>query len=179
MTTATDSMVIAKTILEQLGGRKFLVMTGAKNLMSIDGGLSLALPSRFATNGINRVTIEIDANDTYVVTFSKVWGSQHFGTIKKREKFTLTVIGLNEFESDWGLTTFVKMIDANGNVAMWKASGEVEMDLESTYIVTGTVKDHSVYRGVNQTVLSRCKCELVEPEASDEPVDPQMAELPY
>ena len=36
-------MSIAKTILEQLGGNKFRVMTGAKNLMGFENGLVMKL----------------------------------------------------------------------------------------------------------------------------------------
>jgi len=32
MSNNNESLVVAQTILEQLGGRRFLVMTGAKNL---------------------------------------------------------------------------------------------------------------------------------------------------
>ena len=31
-----------------------------------------------------------------------------------------------------------------------------------TYKVRGTVKEHSVYKNVKQTILTRCKCEEVE-----------------
>lgn len=75
MTTTTAT--IAQTILEQLGGRKFLVMTRAKNLMDCGNGLSFKLPSRFATGGINYVKIELDPSDTYTVTFGKIWGTNY------------------------------------------------------------------------------------------------------
>lgn len=88
--------------------------------------------------------------------------SQHFGTVKKREKFTLTVTGLNFFDNEWGLTTFVRFVDDNGNCASWKASGEVDMDIGDKYIVTGTVKEHGEYKGTKQTILTRCKCVKIE-----------------
>jgi hypothetical protein len=48
---------VAQTILEQIGGRRFLMMTGAKNLTSRADGLSMVLPdtrygkSRVSVNG--------------------------------------------------------------------------------------------------------------------------------
>ena len=71
----TDNQQIATTIMEQLGGRKFTVMTGAKNYTSIENGLKFSLPARFAKNGINRVTVELDWQDTYTVNFYRVRGA--------------------------------------------------------------------------------------------------------
>ena len=59
---------VAHTILTQLGGGKFLAMTGAKNLVGSDDTLAFKIP---ACNGINHVAITLDCNDTYRVTFSK------------------------------------------------------------------------------------------------------------
>lgn len=66
--------VIATTIMEQLGGNRFVAMTGAKHFMFDGPSLSFRLPSRFATGGINYVKIALDASDTYTMTFGKVWG---------------------------------------------------------------------------------------------------------
>jgi hypothetical protein len=91
--------------------------------------------------------------------------SEHFGTIKKREVFELTVTGSNSFQGTYGVTTFIRFVDKNGNVAIWKASGERD-DLErgKAYFVKATVKEHGEYKGTKQTVLTRCDYEPVEPE---------------
>jgi hypothetical protein len=68
---------VAATILEQLGGRRFLAMTGAKQLLSFNepglGGLQFKLPRRGARakHGIDAVRITLDASDTYTVDFFK------------------------------------------------------------------------------------------------------------
>lgn len=64
-------MTVAKTILEQLGGRRFIAMTGAKNFLGDTNSLSFQLPARFAKNGINAIKIVLNGSDTYDVTFSK------------------------------------------------------------------------------------------------------------
>ena len=38
-----DRMRVAKTILEQLGGNKFRMMTGAKNLLNLGDGIAMKL----------------------------------------------------------------------------------------------------------------------------------------
>ncbi len=60
---------IATTILEQLGGHRFIAMTGAKNLMSDKNSLTFKLPARRAKDGINCVKVALTPADTYTVTF--------------------------------------------------------------------------------------------------------------
>lgn len=61
-------------ILEQLGGNRFLAMTGAKNLVrSGDTTLQFSLP-RGTANKANKVRIELDANDLYTVSFFNIRG---------------------------------------------------------------------------------------------------------
>lgn len=62
---------VANTILAQLGGPRFLAMTGAKGLVGGPAALSFKLP-RGAKDGINAVRVVLDASDTYTVAFLKV-----------------------------------------------------------------------------------------------------------
>jgi len=70
---------IAKTILEQLGGGKFVAMTGARAFINTGNGLSFKLPGAggFTTNGINYVKITLDPSDTYTVEFGKTRGTNY------------------------------------------------------------------------------------------------------
>jgi hypothetical protein len=70
---------IAQTILQQLGGHRFVVMTGAKNLSDTGNGLSFRLPGSggFTKNGINYVKITLDPSDTYSMEFGKIRGTTY------------------------------------------------------------------------------------------------------
>ena len=68
---AEHSQQVANTILQQLGGNKFLAMTGARNLVAICDGLMFGLP-RGARNGVNKVKIVYTAMDLYDVEFGKI-----------------------------------------------------------------------------------------------------------
>ncbi len=100
-------MAIADTILEQLGGRRFIVMTGAKNIMSDGPALVFQLPRRTAKDGINVVKIAHDPSDTYTMTFSKqsdARGGYRMTTV--REMGGVYAGQLREiFESTTGLAT--------------------------------------------------------------------------
>jgi hypothetical protein len=70
-------MTVGQVILKQLGGGKFMAMTGAHSLMGMDDGLSLKLPSNFATGGINYIRIKLNVRDTYDVEFGKTRGMKY------------------------------------------------------------------------------------------------------
>jgi hypothetical protein len=74
----TNKLQVAKTILEQLGGNKFIAMTGAKNFIGSEDGLSFKLPGGggFCKNGINYVKIVLDPSDTYTMTFLRIRGTK-------------------------------------------------------------------------------------------------------
>jgi hypothetical protein len=62
------SLDVAKTILEQLGGRHFLAMTGAKNLVGDANSLSMKLPNaRCNGKRCTGLRIVLDPSDTYTV----------------------------------------------------------------------------------------------------------------
>lgn len=62
-------MSIANTILNQLGGNKFIAMTGTKNFVSDGNTLRMTLPKNMSK--ANRLYITLDADDTYTVYFFK------------------------------------------------------------------------------------------------------------
>lgn len=83
--------------------------------------------------------------------------SKHIGELKQR--ITVDVASF-ECKSSWsnmyGMTFLYKFTDTNGNVFVWYASNPVEYENRVETIV-GTVKEHSEFNGVKQTVLTRCK----------------------
>lgn len=58
---------VVQTILNQLGGSRFLLMTGAHTLVGADKCLGMKLPARFAIEGINYVQVKLESNDLYTV----------------------------------------------------------------------------------------------------------------
>lgn len=65
---------VAETILDQLGGHGFIIMTGAKMFVGSPNSLNFKLPLGFAENRINWVLITLDADDTYTMRFASVRG---------------------------------------------------------------------------------------------------------
>lgn len=75
-------MKTAHTILETLGGNKFMAMTGAKNFVGGDNMLMFSLPKNQSKG--NKMRITLDANDTYTVEVFKIRGVD-FQTVASRE----------------------------------------------------------------------------------------------
>ena len=65
------NLQVAQTILQQLGGGRFLTMTGAKNLVGSENSLSMRINSVNADGRrVNVVSVTLDPSDTYTVTAS-------------------------------------------------------------------------------------------------------------
>ena len=65
-----NRMRVAKTILEQLGGNKFRMMTGAKNLAGDENSLSMRI-GRNSSNS-NYLKITLNSMVTYDMKFCKL-----------------------------------------------------------------------------------------------------------
>lgn len=79
MTTQT----VGQIILQQLGGNKFIAMTGAKMFVQSDNSLQFRIP-KFPGVKVNFVKIILEPSDTYRVQFMKIRGTT-FETIAERE----------------------------------------------------------------------------------------------
>ena len=106
------------------------------------------------------------------------------------DKINVKVTYLNSYnyETQFGSSYIHIFIDDNGNIFKWSTNSKLEftikdnnskvsqwccLDKGATIQLTGKIKDHSEYRGQKQTVLTRCKYEVIESKERDE----KMAEL--
>lgn len=66
---------IARTILEQLGGKKFVVMTGASGFQPGNRSLTFRLPAQggWAKHGINIVSVQLNGFDLYDMQFKRFY----------------------------------------------------------------------------------------------------------
>ena len=65
-----ESGDVARIIWEQLGGNKFRMMTGAKNLLNLGDGIAMKL-GRNSSNS-NYLKITLNSMDTYDMEFAKL-----------------------------------------------------------------------------------------------------------
>ena len=86
---------------------------------------------------------------------SSAAASGYVGEIGKRLTITAESAALvTSWEGCYGVTFLYRFTDAAGNVFIWRASRQI--DVTNGMKLRGTVKDHSEYQGIKQTVLTRC-----------------------
>lgn len=90
----------------------------------------------------------------------KAMASVHVGTVGKRETFNVTLDNITGYETHFGYTTVVRFVTDTGSILVWKASTDPDLKPEQVgkrFSLTGTVKEHSEYKGTKQTIVQRCK----------------------
>ena len=93
---------IANTIYRQLGGNRFRVMTGAKNMVSTENGIRMRI-GRNKTNA-NFMIVELNGNDLYDVTFAKVTKMGEMKSVREyNDVYNDMLVSL--FESHTGMYT--------------------------------------------------------------------------
>ena len=95
-------MTVARMILDQLGGHKFRVMTGAKNFLDHGDALSMRL-GRNSSNS-NYVKVSLNSMDLYDVRFSKLTRKFEEKSVKEyNDVYADSLVEI--FESHTGLYT--------------------------------------------------------------------------
>lgn len=85
--------------------------------------------------------------------------STHIGTVgDKIADHEARITAVRSIDGDYGTSTLLTMVDGDGNVLKWFASGHHdEWQIGDEVAVSGTIKDHGEFRGVAETTLTRCK----------------------
>jgi hypothetical protein len=96
-------MTVATTIIDQLGGNRFIAMTGANRFYAFPDGVSFRIPTRSAKNGINSVMITLTPDDLYDVEFGTVRAMKY--TVKSAHKGIYFDMLQELFTAETGLYT--------------------------------------------------------------------------
>lgn len=94
-------MQVAQTILKQLGGNKFIAMTGAKNIGGTENSLSFKIGSN--AKRVTHVKITLTDDDLYDVEYYNIRGT-NFKTVAKSEGIYSDMLR-KDFEQNTGLYT--------------------------------------------------------------------------
>lgn len=70
------SNLVANTILQQLGGRRFKMITGAKPVTYSENQLTLKIDPKLTKDKATHIRITLDPSDTYKVETMRVWGTK-------------------------------------------------------------------------------------------------------
>jgi hypothetical protein len=82
--------------------------------------------------------------------------SKFQASVGDRITIFVNLVKLTSFDTYFGISHLYEMTDDNHNIYIWKTD---RLFTEGRYKVVGTVKEHSTFKEVEQTVLTRCKVE--------------------
>ena len=84
--------------------------------------------------------------------------SEYLGDIGDRIEVDATLLHVRSLPNSFGISTLCKWETNAGDKITWFASNAPDfLAVGRTYILKGTIKDLSMYKGEKQTVLTRCK----------------------
>ena len=83
--------------------------------------------------------------------------SEYVGEIGEKVTVIVRIKRVRYFEGMYGPMGIYQFEDKSGNVIVWMTDPNRDFEEDTAYELTGTVKDHSEFRGVKQTKLTRCK----------------------
>lgn len=94
--------------------------------------------------------------------------SEHRGAVGQKLEFVATLERCHFFDTQWGQTGIFSFRDQEGNAFVWKTGTAPfhEDDVNSIFVLKGTVKRHDEFRAEKQTELTRVKSQpyVVQPE---------------
>ena len=75
-----------------------------------------------------------------------------------------TVLSVRTTEGEWGTGECIKLVDASGRMLVWWASKPQGFGVDDVVTVRGRIKACGEYRGLRETVLTRCTIEAAKQE---------------
>ena len=111
--------------------------------------------------------------------------SDYVGNIGDKINVNVTYLNSYNYETQFGSLYIHLFVDDNGNIFKWSTNSKLEfavndnksklsqsycLDKGAIIQLTGKIKIHSEYRGQKQTVLTRCKYEVLESKDRDEKI---------
>lgn len=111
--------------------------------------------------------------------------SEYIGNVGDKVSVKVTYLNSYTYSTNFGSSYIHLFSDDNGNIFKWSTNSKLEytvkdnhsnysqwyyLDKGATIQLSGKIKDHNEYRNQKQTVLTRCKYEVLESKDRDEKV---------
>lgn len=87
---------------------------------------------------------------------AKVGQGEFIGEIGERLRaLDVQLMSVREYDGAYGLS-YIYQFSYKGDILIWMTTKWMDIEPDEWYVLTGTVKKHNSYNGMNQTYLSRC-----------------------
>lgn len=89
--------------------------------------------------------------------FMATLNNEYAGSVGDKITTETTLTGYSTFDGQYGVMYVYNFKDVQGHVLVWFTSKALYVDEGDTITITGTIKKLSEYKGIKQTILTRCK----------------------
>lgn len=111
--------------------------------------------------------------------------SEYVGNVGDKISIKVKYVNTYSYDTSFGSSYIHLFMDDNGNIFKWSTNSGLEFTVKDTHSnysqwyhldkgatiqLTGKIKDHSEYRNQKQTVLTRCKYEVLESKERDKKI---------
>lgn len=111
--------------------------------------------------------------------------SEYVGNVGDKVSVKVTYLNTYTYDTNFGSSYIHLFVDDDGNIFKWSTNSRLEytvkdnhsnysqwcyLDKGATIQLSGKIKDHNEYRNQKQTVLTRCKYEVLESKDRDKKV---------
>lgn len=111
--------------------------------------------------------------------------SEYVGNVGDKISIKVTYLNSYTYNTNFGSSYIHLFVDDNGNIFKWSTGTGLRFTVEDTHSnysqwygldkgatvqLSGKIKDHNEYRNQKQTVLTRCKYEVLESKDRDEKI---------
>jgi hypothetical protein len=117
-----------------------------KDIGNADGTLKSEAEVKIICDNLRRTPMEKENVDV----------SRFQGEIGERLEISMEVTAVSSFDSPYGKQNLHVFRDAEGNAYLWKTASKC-WQVGDKKKIRGTVKEHNVYKGIKETILTRCK----------------------
>jgi hypothetical protein len=77
---------------------------------------------------------------------------------QKVTNLSVSVVSWKPLETMYGISNLYTFLDGSGNTLVWFSSNDLHLaGGDKIVLAVATIKDHKVYNGINQTIITRCK----------------------
>lgn len=108
-------------------------------------------------NGINEDLVNEFINLNQQMERAAVPETEWYGEIGDKIMLDITLKSRHAFANLYGISHLYIFEDADGHIFKWTTAIDLNKDVDDTFTIAGTVKDHTEYKYKKQTVLTRCK----------------------
>jgi hypothetical protein len=84
-----------------------------------------------------------------------IYSDSYLGKIKDRIEMNVTLLNIKKIDGYYGVTYLHSFIDSDNHYLVWFGTKLCSNEINSSFRMKATIKDHREYNGIKQTIINR------------------------